>query len=105
MKLNEIPGLMIDKRDGGIICAWLKSGRECDIYIDGYNTAIKEQGNSEVEVVVDRELMAKQLQRSFPLNTFGLSYSDLTESQKDFYRQEADDVLQSKQIFTIRCKE
>jgi hypothetical protein len=31
-----------EKKPSGAICSWLNSARECDAYIDGYNTAISD---------------------------------------------------------------
>ena len=57
MKLINLRGseVLPVKKEGAIICAWLKSGRESDIWLDGHNEAVSTI--EQVSVEVDEEIL------------------------------------------------
>ena len=56
---KELERILPDKKDGGCICAWLKSTYEIDIWIDGYNRAIDES----LIFLSDKVVLKKELNK------------------------------------------
>ena len=58
IEAKDIESLLPPIISEGTIVSGLNNGRECDAYIEGFNTAIKRLSTKKLEVVIDREKLA-----------------------------------------------
>ena len=99
IKLSEITGLMLEKRQGRINDPQLG----CTTFTTEdlkFNQAITEQGSKEIEIVWDNDRLAQVLYEK----EYGISWnSNQFGELKDEYRDMAEAIISSKDIVSIKA--